>query len=120
MASDGSELSALPIRSRCVSMEVPGEATVNIQIIDLGKQYYVWVSAAGPTLSNLHIAIQSHMDTQPAVAALLPAPASSQSASLAKRIGMFKADDGGSVHRNTPMHVPIVISMHVQALLYHA
>ena len=77
------------IRQRLISVDVPGgEGTkIQIQIIDLGTQVYVWIASGGGSLSNLVLAIKTNMDPQPSVAAVLPSPATSQSASLAQRIG---------------------------------
>ena len=75
------------IRQRCFSLAAPGEATLHFQIIDLGQMYYVWLSAVDARLTNLNMAIKTRTDTQPSVATILPAPASSQSASLARRLG---------------------------------
>lgn len=81
------------IKARCVVLDdVPGDASVHIQIIDLGRQMYIWISSAGQNLSDLHMAIQSHTEAQPTVATILPASATSQSASLAKRIGMLSCE----------------------------
>lgn len=35
------------------------EATIHFQIVDLGRQYYVWISASGPKMSNLYLAIKT-------------------------------------------------------------
>ena len=75
------------IRQRCFSLAAPGEATLHFQIIDLGQMYYVWISAGDARLTNLNMAIKTRTDTQPSVATILPAPASSQSTSLARRLG---------------------------------
>lgn len=77
------------IRQRCFSLAAPGEATLHFQIIDLGQMYYVWLSAGDARLTNLNMAIKTRTDTQPSVATILPAPASSQSASLARRLGAW-------------------------------
>lgn len=77
------------MRLRCVVIEdIPGDAPIHMQIIDLGRQIYIWISSSGPSLSNLHMAIQSQTCSQPAVATIIPAPALNQSASLAHRIGV--------------------------------
>ena len=41
-------------RQRCFT-----ESTLHFQVIDLGRQYYVWVSAVGPKLGNLYLAINT-------------------------------------------------------------
>ncbi|KXZ43025.1 hypothetical protein GPECTOR_106g119 [Gonium pectorale] len=35
------------------------DAALHFQILDLGRQYYVWVSAVGPKLGSLHLAIKT-------------------------------------------------------------
>ena len=77
------------IRQRLLTIDVPGgESTkIHIQIIDLGTQIYVWIASGAGALSNLALAIKTHMDPNPSVASVLPCPATSQSASLAQRIG---------------------------------
>ena len=77
---------------RLLTVDVPGgESTkIHIQIIDLGAQIYVWIASGGGSLSNISLAIKTRMDPQPSVASVLPSPATSQSASLAQRIGGYK------------------------------
>ncbi len=43
---------------RCFT-EVTPEATIHFQVVDLGRQVYVWISSGAPNLSNLSFAIQS-------------------------------------------------------------
>lgn len=45
-------------RQRCFTAS-SGESTLHFQVIDLGRQYYVWVSAVGPKLGNLYLAINT-------------------------------------------------------------
>lgn len=46
------------ISQRCFSMDAQ-ESTLHFQIVDLGRQYYVWISAGGAKMSNLYLAIQT-------------------------------------------------------------
>jgi hypothetical protein len=73
-------------------------AVVHYQLVDLGKQLYVWIGGAGaglPTVPNLHFAIQSSLSSSSdatAVAALLPerdaaGRAEALSRRLARRLG---------------------------------
>ena len=47
------------VRVRTLTETPPGEAPMHFQIVDLGRQYYVWVGTGTPKLGNLHLAIQS-------------------------------------------------------------
>ncbi|KAG2426573.1 hypothetical protein HXX76_012891 [Chlamydomonas incerta] len=65
------------------------DAVLHFQILDLGRQYFVWVSAVGPKLGNLTLAIKSPADAAPSVASLLPgAPAVGEGPAMAQRLAM--------------------------------
>lgn len=44
---------------RCFSEVTPADGRLDFQIIDLGRQVYVWVAVGGAKLSNLCFSIQS-------------------------------------------------------------
>lgn len=46
------------VQQRNFSMQSP-DALLHFQILDLGRQYFIWVSAVGPKLDNLTLAIQT-------------------------------------------------------------
>ncbi|GAX76737.1 hypothetical protein CEUSTIGMA_g4184.t1 [Chlamydomonas eustigma] len=78
----------LRINQKCVSIDSP-EATIHIQIIDLGQQYYIWCSSLGSGCSNLHLGVNHPRDpSSSSVASLLPAPASSACESMARRLAL--------------------------------
>jgi hypothetical protein len=91
-----------PPTIRAFSERAPDDSAVlHYQLVDLGKQLYVWIGGGGaglPTVPNLHFAIQSgssslsSSDPTPAVAALLPerdaaGRAEALSRRLARRLG---------------------------------
>lgn len=58
--SSSSSSSATTTRSRihCFTEQAP-DATLHLQIIDLGLQLYIWVAVGGAKLQNMYLAIQS-------------------------------------------------------------
>ncbi|PNW83898.1 hypothetical protein CHLRE_04g216300v5 [Chlamydomonas reinhardtii] len=65
------------------------DAALNFQLLDLGRQYFVWVSAVGPKLGSLTLAIKSPADAAPSVASLLPgAPAVGEGPAMAQRLAI--------------------------------
>ena len=49
-----------PLQTRCFSHATP-EATLHFQIVDLGRQVYVWIGVGEPKLPNLYFAIQARV-----------------------------------------------------------
>ena len=47
------------ISQRCFSEETP-DATIYFQIVDLGRQLFIWIGAGGAKMNNLFMAIQTH------------------------------------------------------------
>ncbi|KAF5835809.1 hypothetical protein DUNSADRAFT_6843 [Dunaliella salina] len=77
------------MKQRCFTETAP-DATIHCQIIDLGRQVYVWASVGANTkLNNLYMAIQTPAASTPSVATLLPASAASNEANaFAQRLAM--------------------------------
>ncbi|KIZ02786.1 hypothetical protein MNEG_5168, partial [Monoraphidium neglectum] len=44
---------------RCFSEVTPSDGRLDFQIIDLGRQLYVWVAVGGAKMSNLSFSIQA-------------------------------------------------------------
>jgi hypothetical protein len=73
---------------RCFSEVTPSDGRLDFQIIDLGRQVYVWVAAGGAKLRNLSFAIAAPAaGGAPAAAALLRGHASAGADGLAQRLG---------------------------------
>ncbi len=49
---------ATAIREHQFSEQVDS-TVINFQVLDLDRQFFVWVSASGPRLSNLYLAVQT-------------------------------------------------------------
>eukprot|EP00803_Ostreobium_quekettii_P002480 evm.model.scf_859EXC.3 EVM.evm.TU.scf_859EXC.3 scf_859EXC:26891-27946(+) len=81
---NGADIEAPPGRTRCFSEELDG-ATVHFQVIDLGRQLYVWVSAAGPKLGNLY-ATGSPDAGMPPVSALIAGGPGCETEGMAQRL----------------------------------
>eukprot|EP00195_Chlamydomonas_chlamydogama_P006140 CAMPEP_0202890320 /NCGR_PEP_ID=MMETSP1392-20130828/772_1 /ASSEMBLY_ACC=CAM_ASM_000868 /TAXON_ID=225041 /ORGANISM="Chlamydomonas chlamydogama, Strain SAG 11-48b" /LENGTH=158 /DNA_ID=CAMNT_0049573869 /DNA_START=48 /DNA_END=523 /DNA_ORIENTATION=+ len=75
------------IVQRCF-MEETQEAVLYFQIMDLGRQLYVWVATGGAKWNNLHLAFPSKTDPVPPVATLVPSAAAADGQSLARRLAI--------------------------------
>ncbi|PNH05703.1 hypothetical protein TSOC_008005 [Tetrabaena socialis] len=66
------------------------DTALHLQVLDLGRQYYVWVSAVGPKLGALHLAIKTPSDAMPAVASLTPygTGAGGEAPAMAQRLAL--------------------------------
>jgi hypothetical protein len=73
---------------RCFSETTPSDGRLDFQIIDLGRQLYVWVAVGGAKMANLAFAIQSPAQGgAPATAVLLRGGAGAVGEALAQRLG---------------------------------
>jgi hypothetical protein len=59
MQQEPSSPEACGISQRCLEVEANDGAVLHLQIVDLGRQYYVWVSVGGAKMSNMYLAIQT-------------------------------------------------------------
>lgn len=96
MSAHGSSINELQPRcaQHCFSAEGPGNEPLHFQLLNLGRQLYVYVSAGGAKMEGLSFAIKSPSSAMPAVTSLLPGPGSSNSPEaeglaqrLAQRLG---------------------------------
>ncbi|GLC42174.1 hypothetical protein PLESTB_000638600 [Pleodorina starrii] len=93
------------------------DAVLHFQILDLGRQYYVWVSAVGPKLGNLYLAIKTPADTSPAVASLLPASgAGGEGPAMAQRLAL-KLGRPVVCSCNMPQNAPLLQAVAERRLL---
>lgn len=77
-----------PLQQHCFS-RTSGESTINYQILDIGRQLYIWVSIGNAAaLDNLVLAVPTKIDPVPSVAALLPGSATSECQAVAQRISL--------------------------------
>jgi hypothetical protein len=73
---------------RCFSEVTPSDGRLDFQIIDLGRQVYVWVAAGGAKMKNLCFSIQAPAGGgAPATAVLLRGHAGASGEGLAQRLG---------------------------------
>ncbi|KAG1671134.1 hypothetical protein FOA52_005386 [Chlamydomonas sp. UWO 241] len=111
------EEQACGFSQRVFSMESEAmEATLHFQILDLGRQYYIWISASGPKMANLYLAIQTPADPKPSVASLIPGPAGGAGESLAQRLAL-KAKKPVLVSCNLPSNTPMLQAIAERRLL---
>jgi len=74
--------------------ETTPEAVIHFQLINLGRQIYIWISVGSPKLDNLYFAIQSKVDPLPSVATIWPGASTAGgetqtlSQRLAKKLGV--------------------------------
>ncbi|GIL75529.1 hypothetical protein Vretifemale_5306, partial [Volvox reticuliferus] len=84
------------------------DAALHFQILDLGRQYYIWVSAMGPKLGSLYLAIKTPADKTPAVASLLTANiAGDEGPAMAQRLAL-KLGKSVVCSCNLPQNAPLL------------
>ncbi|GLI61886.1 hypothetical protein VaNZ11_004398, partial [Volvox africanus] len=84
------------------------DATLHFQILDLGRQYYIWVSAMGPKLGSLYLAIKTPGDKTPAVASLMTTNvAGDESPATAQRLAL-KLGKPVVCSCNLPQNAPLL------------
>lgn len=83
---------ALAAAVRCFSEVTPSDGRLDFQVIDLGRQVYVWVAAGGAKLGSLCFSIQSPQGgASPSTAMLLRGGAGASGEGLAQRLGERQA-----------------------------
>ncbi|GBF89530.1 hypothetical protein Rsub_02248 [Raphidocelis subcapitata] len=76
-------------RVLCFSETTPSDGRLDFQVIDLGRQLYVWVALGGAKMSNLCFSIQAPSQAgAPATAVLLRGNAGVSGEGLASRLAM--------------------------------
>ena len=88
LAADAEQLRA-PVSVRCFSEETPSDGRLDFQVVDLGRQLYVWVALGGARMPNLcfSIATAERQGGAPATAVLLRGNAGASGEGLAQRLG---------------------------------
>ncbi|KAL6749888.1 hypothetical protein V8C86DRAFT_2828868 [Haematococcus lacustris] len=94
------------MKQRCFTECLP-EATVHFQLIDMGRQLYIWAGVGRPSLSAMCMAIKTPMTSPPAVATLMDAGASNNGHCVAARLTM-KAHKPVLCSWNIPSNNPIL------------
>ncbi|KAI8474400.1 MAG: hypothetical protein J3K34DRAFT_130669 [Monoraphidium minutum] len=88
-AAAGAGAAAAPGCSvRCFSEVTPSDGRLDFQIIDLGRQLYVWVAAGGAKFGNLSFSIQTPGQAAPSTAVLVRGGAGSSADALSQRLAM--------------------------------
>lgn len=75
-------------RMRTFVQQTPSDAPIYFQIIDLGRQYYVWIATGGARFQELHLAIQTSLDKRPSLANLINGGGSEDGHALAQRLAL--------------------------------
>ncbi|GIL63367.1 hypothetical protein Vafri_17435 [Volvox africanus] len=84
------------------------DAALHFQILDLGRQYYIWVSAVGPKLGSLYLAIKTPADKTPAVASLMTMNAAGdEGPAMAQRLAL-KLGKPVVCSCNLPQNAPLL------------
>jgi hypothetical protein len=72
---------------RCFSEATPSDGRLDFQVIDLGRQLYVWVAVGGARMGNLAFAIQPPGGGPPSAAVLTRGGGGASGEALARRLG---------------------------------
>ena len=73
---------------RCFSEVTPSDGRLDFQIVDLGRQLYVWVAVGGAKLSSMCFSIQAPSGGgAPSTAVLMRGGAGASGEGLAQRLG---------------------------------